>query len=148
MKTKNFKKVEDYFPPDWKDIIYEMSSRGCSESEIEAYFMTINGLSAAAVDKAVARLRERDLEFRQTLNNAKRLCQAWWEKSGREKITHNKHVIFEMGLWISNMKNRFGWRDNINLEHSMPDNLVEKFASVPTGELIKKIDELLGKPKN
>ena len=51
-------------------------------------------------------------DFRETVKEAKALCEHWWEERGREMA---------MGLdgnstvWIFNMKNRFGWKDKTEL---------------------------------
>ena len=47
-------------------------------------------------------------EFSESLERGEVLCQAWWEKLGRENITNPK---FKHQFWFMNMKNRFYWSD-------------------------------------
>lgn len=44
------------------------------------------------------------------------LSEAWWEEHGRLNL-HNRE--FNSVLWYMNMKNRFGWRDRIDSNHSV-----------------------------
>lgn len=41
--------------------------------------------------------------------------EGWWMKQGRNNIGNIK---FNTALWFINMKNRFGWRDKQDVEHS------------------------------
>jgi hypothetical protein len=47
-------------------------------------------------------------EFLDSLNEGRALCEAWWERQGRENL---KDKDFNHVLWYMNMKNRHGWRD-------------------------------------
>lgn len=57
-------------------------------------------------------------------------AQAWWERQGRESL-HLKE--FQTGLWFANMKNRFGWADRNNLEHTGKGGgpIVQKWSGGP-----------------
>lgn len=60
-------------------------------------------------------------EFLQAKNKGKPKCRLWWEKTGRDGL-HNETIKDGDGMtvtksinatiWIFNMKNRFGWRNN------------------------------------
>ena len=62
---------------------------------------------------------EKNEEFSDALKKGKDFSKGWWMSKGREAL----HVKgFNHGLWYMNMKNRFGWTDNQNIEHSVnPD---------------------------
>ena len=108
--------VEDYnMPENWKDIIFELSSDGHSDVEIQSHFLKLNGLTAGSVQWMWRHLREINEEFSLTIQISRILCQAWWEKAGREGL-HKE--IFNTGCWYANMKNRFSWSDKKEIQHS------------------------------
>ena len=43
-------------------------------------------------------------------------CQLFWEELGLKGLWGSKDSSFNTGVWIFNMKNRFGWRDKIEQE--------------------------------
>lgn len=47
------------------------------------------------------------------LNLGKALAEAWWLHQGRMHLSTK--TPFNHVLWYMNMKNRFGWRDNVDL---------------------------------
>ena len=103
------KKLQDMqFPSNWKDIIFEMSLQGCSDVEIRAKLLTSSGVKAKTIEYMWYKLQEIDEEFSRTVQIAHKLCNAWWEREGREGL---KAQVFNTGLWYANMKNRFGWAD-------------------------------------
>jgi hypothetical protein len=136
------KLLKDFDLPDnWKDIIFEMSAKGCSEVEIRARFCW-DGVKFchATWDK----LKERDLEFLATIQKAKVLCQAWWEKVARVSL-HDPD--FQTGNWYANMKNRFGWRDKQEIEHTADNDLAEtlaKYGTVSIQDFRKRIGSCVG----
>jgi DNA-binding XRE family transcriptional regulator len=54
-------------------------------------------------------------EFTDSVKTGRVLSEAWWTRAGRENLYESK---FNHGLWYMNMKNRFGWRDKQEVEHS------------------------------
>lgn len=134
-------------PPDWRDLVIQLASEGCSDVEIEAHFMKFSGLKAANVDAMCRALKENDEEFKTTLKKAHILCEAWWVGQVREHKYHPKDMTFETAAWFIMMKNKFGWRDKTELEHTVPDNLMEKYAAFGIEQLKGKIAELIGIPK-
>jgi len=114
------KTLEDMkFPENWKDIVFEMSSKGCSDVEIRAAIIKSCGLKSKNITGMWYALQKRDEEFYETIKIAKELCQAWWEQQGREAL---EKKIFQTGCWYANMKNRFAWKDqhesNINFDNA------------------------------
>lgn len=53
-------------------------------------------------------------DFQQAVSLGKSLSQAWWEKLGQEGA--QGLVKIQPMIWFANMKNRFGWRDQVLLE--------------------------------
>lgn len=132
------KTLEEYgLPDDWKKTIYDMSAKGCSAVEIQAHFVYngVEGFNHNAWDK----LRVHDVEFKTTINKANILCQAWWEKAGRQGITAQ---TFNTGCWYANMKNRFGWRDKVDVDHGLQDNLIDKFNNMSVAQLESRYKEI------
>ena len=54
-------------------------------------------------------------EFLDTIKKGVEESEAWWEREGRQNI-HNKD--FNAVSWYMNMRNRFGWSDNININQT------------------------------
>lgn len=136
------KTLKDFNLPDnWKQVIYEMSAKGCSEVEIRAYFLMCGGeFSQKTWDK----LKEREGEFLLTIQQAKILCQAWWEKVSRENLFKS---TFQTGSWYANMKNRFGWRDKQEIEHNLGEevpNILQKYEAMDINDFKNKIAAILG----
>jgi hypothetical protein len=52
--------------------------------------------------------------FAQAVELGRELCEAWWMRYGRlammGKVAHGPPAF-----WIFNMKNRFGWRDRVEI---------------------------------
>lgn len=128
------KTTANSLPENWKEIIYTMSAEGCSDVEIRAALITAGGIKSASIEKLWYALQEREEEFYLTIKSAKELCQAWWEKQGRENLNSK---FFQTGCWYANMKNRFGWRDNKDVNLGV-DNAEEYFKTI--ADAISRVD--------
>jgi len=102
------KTVANCLPVLWKEIIIDMCSQGMSDVEVRAKLCLAGG--KFSYDTWYA-LKDREMEFSETLEMGKVLCESWWQTQGRESIGHKRELIFETGLWAINMRNRFGWSD-------------------------------------
>jgi len=63
---------------------------------------------------------EQHEEFAQAYEDGKAMSEAWWHKQGRLAVSDPEHKI-NATIWIFAMKNKFGWRDKQDLEHSGPN---------------------------
>ena len=82
-----------------------------------------NGESVAEVCKELGiskqtfyRWEEEHTEFSDAKKEGIGRSEAWWNRLGREGAS-GEHAI-NPTVWIFNMKNRFGWRDKQDIEHS------------------------------
>jgi len=101
--------------PSWKEDCLELYQNGASDVEIRANLnITI---------RIFGRWMKEEKIFRKTIKTGRTLSQAWWERHGRLNL-HNKN--FNSVLWYMNMKNRFGWRDNqdVNLDSKMTIRII------------------------
>jgi len=87
-------------PFGWKEKMIDMGEQGCYVSEI------IKGLGLT-LDIHRTMLKNSD-EYREAWAETNLASEAWWLRTGRENLMNNK---FNNAMWIFNVKNRIGWRD-------------------------------------
>jgi predicted transcriptional regulator len=58
-------------------------------------------------------------ELSNTIKRGVDLAEAWWVKQGRVNLTNKD---FNATLFYMNMKNRFGWKDKQETQHTIEDN--------------------------
>lgn len=99
------------YKPEMCEKVVALMQEGASKAEV-----------AAVLDISHETLNEwtkNNPEFSDAIKKGVRLSEAWWEKMARENlITMPKGPQFNATLWYMNMKNRFGWRDKQEIEHS------------------------------
>jgi len=86
----------------------EASQDGASAVELRC----ILGIGESAWETLI----EDDDDFRRTVKECKALCQVWWERQGRKMSCGESDG--NATTWIFNMKNRFGWKDKTETEHT------------------------------
>lgn len=64
------------------------------------------------------------------LDVAKRTGFKWWEKVGMGGLTHKG---FQSSVWIFNMKNRMGWRDQIDFGAETVNFIIENPSQFADG---------------
>lgn len=95
-------------PSDWEVMMREASQDGASAVELRC----ILGIGESAWETLI----EDDDDFRRTVKQCKDLCQVWWERQGRKMSCGESDG--NATTWIFNMKNRFGWKDKSEVDHS------------------------------
>lgn len=93
--------------------LIELMREGASKAEVCAAL----GISF----ETLSVWRENRPEFSEALKAGERLSQAWWERLGREAASGARKI--DAAVWIFNMKNRFGWRDRRETEHTVKGSL-------------------------
>ena len=91
------------------DRVVDMMADGASITEVAA---------ALGVSKETVYQWEKDPskpDFSDALKRGRELSEAWWTSQGRTQLWEKN---FNHVLWYMNMKNRFGWRDKQEVEHS------------------------------
>ncbi len=88
-------------PQDWVKKITDLAEVGGSDVEMR---VALDCMS----DDLWYRLIAEEEEFSRTVNKAKLIARAWWERNGRENLHNNK---FNSRLWNLNMSNRFAWHE-------------------------------------
>lgn len=98
----------DQFPEGWQEHIVSMGAMGCSDVEIRGYLNCI-------AFETWERLLQEDEVFLETVKKAQAECESWWQMKGR---TNLENKDFSATLWYMNMKNRFGWADKKEIDHT------------------------------
>lgn len=96
-RAKEFKDL----PADWKEIVLSKSAEGHSNVEIFA------ALGLGRTTHAI--FMSENEEYSETFDFGNVLCESWWVGMGRNNIGNSRN--FNTGVWVFNLKNRFGWRD-------------------------------------
>lgn len=107
------KKTLSDLPKGWKSKVLALAAKGGSDVEIRCLLDCMG-------QECWERLLVESEEFQFTIKKAHILCQNWWESQGRKGI---RSKFFQTGLWTMNMKNRFGWKDKTETEHTVSESL-------------------------
>ena len=109
---KTLKEAEKILPIDYIEHVISLCNQGASEREVFRFLY--NNLGSLSLD-LFYRWKEEEKSLSDALKLGKFLAQGYWEEQGRLNI-HNRE--FNSALWYMNMKNRFGWSDNQNINHT------------------------------
>ena len=101
------KKTLSDLPKGWQKKILDLMKNGASQTEIKA----VLGISNDLFDRFI----KDEAEFSETIKKGLLFAQAWWEQKARENLENRN---FNSALWYMNMKNRFGWKDKQEVEHT------------------------------
>jgi len=105
-------KAELDLPQGWQDEIISLYSEGASDVEVKALII---GWRGSISNDLWERWMKEEEDFSETIKRGKALSAAWWERAGRINL-ENKD--FSATLFYMNMKNRFGWSDKQEVQHS------------------------------
>lgn len=94
-------------PANWKQIMTDCGTEGGSAVEVRCLL----GIAMSAWET----LLDDSEEFREAEKIRQELCEVWWHRQGRRMTQDGQG---SSAVWIFNMKNRFGWRDKHDIEHS------------------------------
>ena len=99
------KKVETTFPENWREIILHSGTEG---KHITDFLIKLN-ISWEAHDK----LLDRNKEYRETVNDYRKLCEQWWFNNAHNHMVENGGRNYNSRLWSLIMRNKFGknWSD-------------------------------------
>lgn len=99
-------------PEGWHDDILNLYKEGASDVEVKALIYTWLGTFSNSLWN---RWMEEEEEFSKTIKMGKIISESWWSKTGRTEL-ENKD--FSYTGWYMNMKNRFGWADKQDIDHT------------------------------
>jgi hypothetical protein len=94
-------------PKAWKDIILTNMAGGASLVEVACLLLISR--------ETLYQICKRDQVFSDTIKRGEQLSEAWWSRTGRENLQNRE---FSATLWYMNMKNRFGWKDKSEIDHT------------------------------
>jgi hypothetical protein len=131
------KKTLDDLPSNWKEIMILLGQEGGSRAEVQCAL----GMN----ETTWYRFLDEYEEFSQTEKERKTLSEAWWNHRGREMVNGSKG---DSTVWIFNMKNRFGWKDRIDVDNRSSDrsmspgnSILEKASSATLESLINDLSK-------
>ncbi len=116
----------DDLPSGWRDLMHEIYSLGGSDAEVKVA-IAISPARALSNDLWDA-LQEREEEFSEAVKQGRQVAEAWWQVQARKGLFTHDGEKFSASLWFINMKNRFGWRDKQEVEHSADKNAPPVFT--------------------
>lgn len=115
-------------PVNWRDLVIDCGQEGGSAVEMRCLL----GIAQSAWET----LLKDSEDFRVTVKNAQDLCQVWWERQGRHMTTG---ADGNATVWIFNMKNRFGWRDKQEIDHTTKGESLNRTAEELTDDELAAI---------
>lgn len=102
----------DVLPEGWYNEVIELYSEGGADIEIKA--MIAGWLGTFSHDLFERWIKE-EPEFSETITYGRMLSEAWWTKQGRTNLWTKE---FNYVGFYMNMKNRFGWKDKQDIDHT------------------------------
>jgi hypothetical protein len=76
-------------------------------------------------------------EFLDSKKRGESFSQGWWMKNGRLNLDNRD---FNYTGWYMNMKNRFGWRDKTDIDHTSKGQVLTAPIFLPPDETTQDTD--------
>lgn len=99
-------------PDNWKEVITQLYKEGGSDAEAKAIICEMRGSFS---NDLWDRWMLDEPNFSETIKNGRTFSEGWWLHKGRKSLENQS---FSYTGWYMNMKNRFGWRDKTETQHS------------------------------
>lgn len=109
------------YDPVYCDMIIDYMSGGKSKDAFAGHI----GVAKSTIYEWIKKHRE----FSNSVKIAEAKCQDFWEELGVVGTTEGKN--FNASTWIFNMKNRFGWRDKTEVDHTSQGKRIVGFNYLP-----------------
>lgn len=111
-------------PENWKQIVMDCGQEGGSAVEMRCLL--------GIAQTAWATLVEHSEEFRLTISASMDLCEVWWERTGRNMATGSPG---NASVWSLNMRNRFGWNEKQQIDHTTKGESIREARELTDVEL-------------
>lgn len=119
-------------PENWRQIMLDCGQEGGSATECRCLL----GIAQTAWET----LLEDSEEFRIAEKERQALCEVWWERQGRKMTVEGQG---NATVWIFNMKNRFGWRDKQEIDHTSKGESMAPAAPIDAKLVQALVDKLI-----
>ena len=105
------KKTTADFPEGWEAAIYRIYIQGGCDVEVRSY---LGGIQ----HETLVRMMDDDPKFMESIKAGRVHAEAWWKEQGRTGLPGGK---VNVGMYVINMRNRFGWYDANKQGESIED---------------------------
>ena len=112
------------YKPEMCETVVSLMSQGASKYEVCAELNICFDTISEWCDPKSAYFKP---DFSDSVKKGLQLSRAWWEKSGRLNLENRD---FSYTGWYMNMKNRFGWADKQEVDHTTGGEKITRIERV------------------